>query len=356
MYIEKEGYNYEDVLMIPNESTSISSRSEVNLEVKYHFKYSKKIWSGVPIIAANMYGVGTIEMMNILYRYKMMTMLHKFYSIEELSNAFSFNSFDNSNDTAHSYNQLEKLRYTIISTGIQQKDILKTEELYQNFPGIFPPFICIDIANGHMKRLLEIVESARNIVGDSITIIAGNVATSEATDNLIKAGADIVKVGIGPGSHCTTRNMTGIGVPQLTAVYNCAKKAHALNAHIISDGGIKEIGDIGKAFGVGADFVMLGGMLAGHKESEEELEIINDSPYLPFYGMSSEEAMKRSYGEVNDYRASEGSFDYIPYKGSVEKTVKNILGGLRSTCSYLDCENLSDVRYEAKFMKVRSIK
>nr|XP_020666146.1 GMP reductase 2 [Pogona vitticeps] len=181
---------------------------------------------------------------------------------------------------------------------------------------------------------------------------AGNVVTGEMVEELILSGADIIKVGIGPGSVCTTRKKTGVGYPQLSAVMECADAAHGLNGHIISDGGCSCPGDVAKAFGAGADFVMLGGMLAGHTESGGDLIEKNGQKYKLFYGMSSEVSMKKYAGGVAEYRASEGKVVEVPFKGDVEHTVKDVLGGIRSTCTYVGAAKLKELSRRTTFIRV----
>jgi GMP reductase len=210
-----------------------------------------------------------------------------------------------------------------------------------------PMWLCIDIANGYTERFFSYINKVRERHSNAI-ITAGNVCTPEATEQIILAGADIVKLGIGPGSVCTTRNMTGVGYPQLSCIIECADAAHGLGGHVMSDGGCVVPGDIAKAFGAGADFVMLGGMLAGHKECEGEIE--ND--HMVFYGMSSEEAQLKYYGEKQKYKASEGKAVQVPYRGSVRKTIEEILGGLRSACTYAGAQTLKALPKCTTFVRV----
>ena len=166
-------------------------------------------------------------------------------------------------------------------------------------------------------------------------IIAGNVVTCRNDRTILLAGADIIKVGIGPGSVCTTRKQTGVGFPQLSAVLECADAAHGIGGHIISDGGCTVPGDFSKAFGAGADFVMAGGYFAGHTESGGDLIEEDGKKFKLFYGMSSDTAMNKHSGGVANYRSSEGKTVKIPYKGSVKDTLLDLLGGIRSTLTYV---------------------
>lgn len=213
------------------------------------------------------------------------------------------------------------------------------------------PFICIDVANGYSEHFVHHLRRTREAFPDKI-IIAGNVVTGEMTEELVLSGADIVKVGIGPGSVCTTRKKTGVGYPQLSAVLECADAAHGLGGHIISDGGCTCPGDISKAFGASADFVMAGGMFAAHDESGGDVIERDGKLYKQFYGMSSSVAMKRHSGGVAEYRASEGKAVTLPYRGPVSDTVSDILGGLRSACTYVGASKLKDLPKRTTFIRV----
>jgi len=212
-------------------------------------------------------------------------------------------------------------------------------------------FICIDVANGYSEHFVDFVKGIRDQYPDKV-IIAGNVVTGEMVEELLLAGADIIKVGIGPGSVCTTRIKTGVGYPQLSAIIECADAAHGLGGQIISDGGCATPGDVAKAFGAGADFVMLGGMFAGHDESGGELIEEGENKFKQFYGMSSETAMNKHSGGVANYRASEGKTVKVPYRGSIENTLKDILGGIRSTCTYVGAVRLKELTKRTTFIRV----
>lgn len=337
MRIENEiKLGFKDVMFRPKRST-LKSRSQVELEREFTFRNSGKIWTGVPIIAANMDTVGTFEMAVALAEEKILTAVHKHYSIEE------WTSFLNS--------QSEKIyEYIALSTGTGSQDEEKIAQIIQQHPKI--QFLCIDVANGYSEHFVDFVKKARKNYPDK-TIIAGNVVTGEMVEELILAGADIIKVGIGPGSVCTTRVKTGVGYPQLSAIIECADAAHGLGGHIIGDGGCKVPGDVAKAFGGGADFVMLGGMLAGHDESGGELIEENGKKFKSFYGMSSKTAMDKHSGGVAEYRASEGKTVKVPYKGSVSETLKDILGGVRSTCTYVGAAKLKELTKRTTFIRVQ---
>lgn len=327
---------FKDVMFRPKRST-LKSRSEVNLDREFTFLHTKKRWKGVPIIAANMDTVGTFEMATELVKEKIITAIHKHYTIEEWAEFLK--------DKDQNFHQ-----YIALSTGTGEKDEEKLKKLLHNHPQI--EFLCIDVANGYSEHFVQFVKKARVNFPDKI-IIAGNVVTGEMVEELLLAGADIVKVGIGPGSVCTTRVKTGVGYPQLSAVIECADAAHGLKGHIIADGGCKVPGDVAKAFGGGADFVMLGGMFAGHDESGGEIIEENGKKYRLFYGMSSQTAMDKHSGGVAEYRASEGKTVKIAYKGAVSETIKDILGGVRSTCTYVGAPTLKELSKRTTFIRVQ---
>jgi GMP reductase len=325
MQIENEVYlDYSDVLIKPKRST-MTSRSEVVLSRTYNFKHSKKTWTGVPIIAANMDCVGTVSMAKALEKHEMLTCLSKY--VEPNNGELRKDMFANS--------------YGITDIGT----------LLVKFTRSPSDFICLDVANGYTEAFVKFVFDVRAVLRDT-TIIAGNVATPEMTEALILAGADIVKIGIGPGAACLTRRVTGVGVSQLSAVISCADAAHGLGGHIIADGGCVYTGDICKAFGAGADFVMLGSMLAGFDESGGETTFDEDGNIVKsFYGMSSDTAMSLRGGKAA-YRASEGRSLYVPVKGPIEPFLNEIEGGLRSACTYVGASKLKDLPKRTTFIKV----
>ena len=308
--------DFNDVLIRPKRSTLVS-RKNAELDRKFTFKYSKHIWKGVPIVASNMDHTGTFDMWSVLSSHNMLTALCKFeeYPVDD---------------------NILGLSYLMKTIGLDDDLVFDS-----------PQWLCIDIANGYTERFFTFINKVREKHSNSI-IVAGNVCTPEATEQIVLAGADVVKIGIGPGSVCTTRKMTGVGYPQLSCVIECADAAHGLEGHVMSDGGCTSPGDIAKAFGAGADFVMLGGMLAGHEECQGEIE----EGYMIFYGMSSEEAQVKHYGEKKQYKASEGKVVQVPYRGSVKKTIEEILGGLRSSCTYAGAQTLKALPKCTTFVRV----
>jgi GMP reductase len=289
-------------------------------------------------MAANMDTVGTMEMATALAPHQLFTAIHKHYTAAQWK-AFM---------QATGETIVENIA---IGTGTSNADAEKLAVVLKENPSL--RFICIDVANGYSEKFVAFVKSTRDKHPGKV-IIAGNVVTGEMVEELLLAGADIIKVGIGPGSVCTTRVKTGVGYPQLSAIIECADAAHGLGGQIISDGGCKVPGDLAKAFGGGADFVMLGGMLAGHEESGGELvEKEDGTKYKQFYGMSSETAMEKYAGSVAEYRASEGKTTQIPYRGNVSDTVLDILGGLRSTCTYVGAQSLKELTKRTTFIRVQ---
>ncbi|MDO9260489.1 MAG: GMP reductase [Flavobacteriaceae bacterium] len=327
---------FKDVMIRPKRST-LNSRSQVSLIRKFQFLHTQTSWEGVPIMAANMDTVGTFAMAKKLAEFNMFTAIHKHYTLNQ------WKSFMNSIDET-------VLNNISVSSGTGKKDEDKLAQLMNEFPAL--RFICIDVANGYSEHFVEFVKRTREKYPDKV-IIAGNVVTGEMVEELLLSGADIVKVGIGPGSVCTTRVKTGVGYPQLSAIIECADAAHGLGGQIISDGGCTVPGDVAKAFGGGADFVMLGGMFSGHEESGGQIVEDNGVKFKLFYGMSSETAMKKHTGSIAEYRASEGKTVKVPFKGHVENTVQDILGGIRSTCTYVGAAHLKELTKRTTFIRVQ---
>ena len=325
--------DYSDVLFRPKRST-LQSRKDVNLKRTYRFKYSKNEWSGIPIIAANMDGVGELSIAEKLAEFEMITCLTKQHDEKKLKKC----------------KIIKKIYpHLALSIGIKKEDFENLNNVLKEFN--FIKFICIDVANGYSEHFSKFVKSVRDKYPTK-TIIAGNVVTADMTQELILSGADIVKVGIGPGSVCTTRTQTGVGYPQLSAVIECADAAHGLGAHIIADGGCTCPGDVAKGFGGGADFVMLGGMFAGHDEGKGKIIKTNGKKFIEFYGSSSDVANKKHYGGLSDYRSSEGRTVRIKYRGKINDTILNILGGVRSSCTYVGAPSLKQLSKCTTFVRV----
>tara|TARA_A100001035_G_scaffold267893_1_gene252257 strand:- start:6503 stop:7549 length:1047 start_codon:yes stop_codon:yes gene_type:complete len=334
MRIEDEiKLTFDDVLIRPKRSTLVS-RSEVVLERQFKFKHTNEIWTGVPIFSANMDTTGTFETAITLQKHKMLTAIHKFYSIK---------------DWEKNVGNLDP-DFISVTVGQSKEDLQLGQKIFSLNSDI--KYLCIDVANGYREDFINSVKNYRETFPDKI-IIAGNVATREMTEALILAGADIVKIGIGPGSVCTTRSVAGVGYPQLSSISECSDAAHGLGGHVMADGGCKYPGDVSKAFGAGADYVMLGGMFAGHKESGGELVTDEEGvQYKDFYGMSSTKAQQTYYGDLAEHRAPEGKKVRLRYKGELDKTVQSILGGMRSACSYVGAKKLKDLPKSTTFIRV----
>lgn len=336
MRIEHEiKLDYDDVLITPKRS-NLGSRKEVDLSRRYKFLHSESEFFGMPIIGANMDHTGTVKMSSALAQHGMMTALHKFVTEKDLR------SIPNPHVRSRMF----------YSCGINHS-LMEADNPIDAY-GF--QYICLDVANGYSNSFVDFIREVRDAHPDAV-IMAGNVATKEMVQEYLFAGADIVKIGIGPGSVCTTRKVTGVGYPQLSAVIECADTAHGLGGHVCADGGCKTPGDVVKAFAAGADFVMLGGMLAGHDECsgkviKHSLDPTRTQPYMKFHGMASREAMEEHYGGVASHRAPEGKEVEVPYRGPVENTVQEILGGLRSACTYVGASDLKGLSKCTTFIRV----
>jgi GMP reductase len=325
--------DFKDVLIRPKRST-LTSRSEVDISRDFVFCHSQKKYHGIPIIAANMDATGTFEMARALAKHKMSVALHKHYDESQLLAYFAE----------------ERAAMTFYSMGITQPDFDKFRRVMARAEGRIDS-VCIDVANGYTKAFIGFIGKLREAYPE-ITIMAGNVVTGEMTEELVLDGVDIVKVGIGPGSVCTTRKMSGVGYPQLSAIIECADAAHGLHGLICADGGCTVPGDLAKAFGAGADFVMLGGMFAGHDECGSDVVEEDGVRKMRFYGMSSREAMEKYAGGVAEYRASEGKEVLLDYRGPVDTTIQDILGGVRSACTYVGARKLKELSKRTTFIRV----
>ena len=376
MRIEPEiKLDYKDVLLRPKRS-ELTSRSEVDLMRTFTFKNAGADsagnpsygWTGVPIVASNMDTVGTFETAKVLARYHGLTCISKHNDGDRWAHKLNgygvFKTREqkeaNSGEGAWKYDkdsdnwQSRIYKHLSPSIGIKYSekdtdDLDYLRNIQWNF--YHNQFVCIDIANGYSAKFCDFIKKVREEF-PHIIIIAGNVVTGEMTEEILLSGADIVKVGIGSGSVCTTRIQTGVGYPQLSAVIECADAAHGIGGHIMADGGCVCAGDVAKAFCAGADFVMLGGMLAGHHESEGQEEIIDGEKYKTFYGMSSDTAMNKYHGGVASYRSSEGKSVRIKHRGRLKDTMESILGGLRSTCTYIGAKTIKEMPKCATFIRV----
>ena len=331
--------DYKDVLFKPKRS-KLESRRDVDLTRTIKFHNSGNEWTGIPIIASNMDGVGTFSMAKELQNHKMLTVIGKHNSFEDWKEAIGSGI---------------KMKYISVCTGTgyiwdnQAADYNTMKQVLEAYPDI--KFICVDVANAYHENFGDFIERIRDAYPDK-TVIAGNVVTGEMTEELIIRGADVVKVGIGPGSVCTTRLQTGVGVPQLSGVIECVDAANGIGGHVIADGGCVYPGDVAKAFGAGSHFVMLGGMLAGHDEGNGKIVKVDGKKYIEFYGSSSEVANKKHYGGLSDYRSSEGRKVRVKYRGKINDTILNILGGVRSSCTYVGAPSLKQLSKCTTFVRV----
>ncbi|XP_036138560.1 GMP reductase 1 [Monomorium pharaonis] len=325
--------DFKDVLLRPKWST-LKSRSDVNLFREITFCNSKQTYRGIPIMASNMDVIGTFEMAKTLSKHGLFTAVHKYYTVDEWKDFAALNP--------------DCIKNVAVTSGTGNKDYERLSSILEAVPEL--SFICLDVANGYSQHFVEYVRKVRARYPNH-TIMAGVVVTGEMVEELILSGADIIKVGVGPGSVCTTRLKTGVGYPQLSAIIECADIAHGLKGHIIADGGCTCPGDLAKAFGAGADFVMVGGMFAGHDECGGEIIEKNGKKLKLFYGIASNTAMNKHAGGVADYRSTEGKSVEVPYRGSVKNSVLDILGSLRSTCTYLGAERLCELQQRATFIR-----
>ncbi len=335
--------DFSDVLLRPKRS-DLTSRKDVSLERTFKFYHSPKEWSGVPLMTANMHSSGTFEMAKTLSKHKIITILHKHYTIAELTDFLAKTDFP---------------QYLGYSLGIREGDFEKLSELLKAGLGSKFDFVCLDVPNAYLERVREKVRELRALCPEHI-IIAGNVVTNEMTQDLLRVGADIVKIGIGSGSACLTRKQTGVGYPQLSAVMECADAAHGITKKhsgagyglIISDGGATCNGDIAKAFCGGADFVMCGSLFSGFLQSGGELIERDGKQYKQYYGSSSTLAMKQNYGKVDAHRASEGRETLIPYKGDISEYISDVFGSLRSTATYIGARSIKELHKCTTFIMV----
>ena len=333
--------DFADVLIRPKRS-NLDSRSKVDTTRSFTFRLPDNVqsqWAGVPVVAANMDTVGTFQMAGALSEFNALCGIHKYYTEAQWDNFMYGWQTD--------YSCPPNVVYTIGmgDANSSMQEIQKAERILNRHKSI--KFICIDVANGYTEKFVNYVRTIRGLFPDHI-LIAGNVVTREMTEALILAGANIVKIGIGPGSVCTTRKVAGVGYPQLSCIMECADAAHGLGGYVLSDGGCTCPGDVAKAFGAGADFVMIGGMFAGTDESAgEETEDGKE-----FYGMSSATAMEKHSGGVATYRAAEGKRVLVKPVGPVAGVIQQILGGVRSACTYVGAARLKDLPKCTTFVRV----
>ena len=330
--------NFEDVLLEPKRST-LSSRRDVDMTRKFTFRNSGKVVQCLPIFASNMDGVGTFSMAREMQKHKMMTVITKSTTLEQWRAAAG---------SGVRMQSVSVCTGTNVMWDPDAPDYKNMQEVLKMFPDV--KMITIDVANAYHQNFVNFIAKVRDEYPDKI-IIAGNVVTPEMVEELIINGADVVKIGIGPGSVCTTRTMTGVGVPQLSAIMECSDAANGVDGHIMPDGGCVHPGDIPKAFGGGAHMVMIGGMLAGHDESEQKIE----NGMVEFYGMSSDRAREIHGKRKDGYRGNEGRLISLPHRGPVAPTLEDILGGVRSACTYIGARRLKDMPKCASFVTTNNV-
>ena len=387
--IEEVQLDYCDVMIKPKRST-LNSRSEPDIYRTYKMKHTERVLYGNGLIVANMATTGTFNMAKVFAKNLMFTCLHKHYSFEEIKEFLEKYKneeieFKMGNENCIAYFN----DYIFVSTGIKDGDY---EKICKVLDLDICKNLCIDIANGYIPKLLDFVKKIREQYPNLI-IMVGNVVTGDMVQDIILSGADIVKVGIGPGANCTTRKQTGCGRPQLSAVIECAEAAHAVDGMVCADGGITCVGDINKAYGAGADFIMVGSLVAGSDEADgeiikkvyktNEVEVIscnrNDEDLNPIdndydeydinetepkyeikkyklaYGMSSKYAQDKHWNGMAKYRASEGIVTLKPYSGPVQNTIDEYLGGLRSCMTYISARRLKDIPKCCTFYRANRI-
>jgi len=357
--------DYSDVLIRPKRS-SLQSRQDVSLTRDFSFRWATFVDTCIPIWSANMDTTGTLETAKA-FQYTMFNeewmedgvpnvAITKHYTLDDWKTiCYGGNTEEECEELPEFPLRASNMAF---SCGMSKKDLARLKDIIHlnENSDLGLKYICLDVANGYTQSFVKYVQSVRELVGKNIAIIAGNVVTREMTEALILAGADIIKVGIGPGSACTTRKVAGVGYPQLSAVAECADAAHGLGGHVMADGGCTSPGDVAKAFAAGADFVMIGGMFAGHDESggDAVYDESGEITHKTFYGMSSTTAMEKHNGGVATYRASEGRCVTLPYRGSIYTTLRHVLGGVRSACTYVGANSLKDLPKCASFIRVNN--
>lgn len=324
----RTGLSYGDVLLVPQRSP-VDSRSDVDLTTKL----TPSIELETPLFSAAMDTVTEAELASALAEAGGIGTLHRFLTVAEQAAAVETVVDAGSPVTA--------------AVGINEDYVERTEALLE--AGVTA--IVLDVAHGHLERTLEATATLRSEFPDA-ELIAGNVATPEGVEDLSEAGADSVKVGIGPGSHCTTRKVAGTGVPQLTAVDDCAEKARELGVTIVADGGIRTSGDAVKALMAGADTVMMGSLFAGTEEAPGETIEVDGVQYKRSRGMATTAAAEERSDKAENVRADEGVEGLTPYKGAVADVATEFCAGIKSGLSYCGGHTIPEARANAEFIRV----
>lgn len=322
------GLTFDDVILVPGYN-GIRSRNLVTTSVKV----AGRLFD-IPITSSNMDTVTGTAMAKLLAAHGGLALLHRFQSVED-----NIKMFRDVNDAKH----------VGVSIGIGSDGMARAEALI----GAGAEIVCVDVAHGHSKEVNRTVRDLREKYGDNLMIIAGNVATYAGADYLAAAGADVIKVGIGPGSVCTTRMKTGFGVPQLTAIMECSK----VDRPVIADGGIRYPADAVKALAAGADLIMIGGLLSGTDEAPGEVIERADATghmrrYKRFRGMASKEAQEDFMGLMQEWKTAEGVAIEVPCKGSAKAVLLDLMGGIRSGMTYCGAEVIRDLKRKAQFMEI----
>ena len=329
--------SFDDVLLIPKYS-KIGSRIDVNLQTKI----SKRITLDIPLISANMSDVTGIQMAIALGKLGGLGVIPRFLPSDEQAKQVS----------------LVKKQKVLVGAAVGARNgiIERAEKLIKAGADI----LFIDIAHGHMQKNLDATSKLKQVFGKYIDIVSGNAATYEAANDIFKAGADSVKVGVGPGSICTTRIETGSGVPQITAILECARAARKYKKYIIADGGIKTSGDIVKALAAGASAIMAGSIFAGTDEAPGKL-IYKDGKKYKIYNASTSLAEKRNHSKLNKNEIEihytkqiEGVESIVPHKGPLKDLVEKFTANLRSGFSYSGAKNINNLWKNASFIQITS--
>ena len=355
--------DFSDVLIKPRRS-SIDSRSKVDITRVYKFKWCPYPITGTGIMQANMGTIGNFAVSRKMLENGLFACLHKYHSVEDLISFYD--ELVNPKDVKH-WSPIPVWHRCLLGIGLRDDGIEKLRAINKAL-GI-QVGVKFDVPNGYIPQVKEKIIELRKEFPEMF-IMVGNVVTGDITEDLILSGADCVAVGIGPGGQCLTREQTGCGRPQLSAIIECADAAHQVGGMVCGDGGITCPGDLGKAFGAGADFIMIGSMFAGTDEADGELitkhiisneyDIEHDCPCLEekkfkqFYGMSSTLAQEKFGNGKPSYRASEGRVTLIPYVGPVDDVIEELLGGLRSTMTYLGAWKLKNIPKQCVFYKVHN--
>lgn len=333
--------DFEDVLIRPKRS-SLKSRKDVVLHRTFKCKHTGKELTGIPIMNSNMGTCGTFEVADVLNKNSCFSTVHKFYTPEKWKTMSENHLSKGAKDRMFFPIGMDKESFENYKTYASSVD---RDHRIEN--------IMIDVANGYSEHFVEFIRKVRKEFPNSV-IAAGNVATPDMTETLILAGADFCKVNIGAGSTCTTRLKAGVGYPQLSAIIECADAAKGLGGMIIADGGCNNVCDFGKSFGAGADFVMSGSFFAATDEADCKREVINGKTYCHNYGMSSKTAQDKFGSGLKEYRSSEGRTALIPAAGPAEDVIKDILGGIRSCCTYVGASKLKELHKRTTFIKVNN--